>query len=42
MPLRFTHWQIYYEPADVAATLTAVAASRTPRTPGSVPTAVAS
>jgi very-short-patch-repair endonuclease len=43
IPLRFTHWQIYYEPAYVGETLSAVVASarRTPRTPGSARIAAA-
>ena len=40
--LRFSHWQVYYDAAYVAETLTGVVASRTLRTPGSAPIAAAS
>jgi very-short-patch-repair endonuclease len=42
IPLRFTHWQMYYDAAYVAETLTGVVASRTLRRPGSALIAAAS
>jgi hypothetical protein len=42
IPLRFTHWQIYYEPDYVEETLSVVASDpRRPRTPGLAPAAAA-